>query len=144
MTKNNHIINYKTMKTKTYTMIVLLAFSASVLCAGGIKRYTIKSESNKVETTIDLEKLAPSAPLFAEFNDGTEFKASPEVLISNLAPATPKEADFDDATLPVQISTEQLAPASPKEPDFEDIAVDLSGISGILAPSTPSEADFTD
>jgi hypothetical protein len=132
------------MKTTIYTMIVLLTFNAGVLFAGGIKHYTIKSEANRIEAAIDLEKLAPSAPLFAEFNDGTEFKASPEVLISNLAPATPKEADFDDATLPVQISTEQLAPASPKEPDFEDIAVDLSGISGILAPSTPSEADFTD
>jgi hypothetical protein len=132
------------MKTTIYTMIVLLVFNASMLFAGGIKHYTIKSETNKIEAAIDLEKLAPSTPLFAEFTDGTEYKAGPEVLISNLAPATPKEADFEDASLPVEINMEQLAPISPKDPGFEDIAGDQPGTPVTLAPSTPNEADFTD
>jgi len=137
--------NLTTMKTTIYTMIVLLAFNASMVFGGGIKHYTIKSEANKIEATIDLEKLAPVTPIFVEFSDGTEFKVSPEISVSKLAPVTPKEADFDDASLPAQINIEQLAPTCPQETEFEDIdAASRPGIIQILAPSTPSEADFTE
>ena len=144
MTKNNHNKKLKAMKTTFYTMIVLFAFSAGVLYAGDLKHYNIKPDTYKIETTVDLEKLAPATPVFAEFSDGTEFKASPDVLISNLAPVTPKEADFEDAALPMQINTEQLAPDSPKEPDFEETSVDIPGTQFTLAPATPTDADFTD
>ena len=124
-------------------MIVLFAFGATMLYAGGMKINTIKPESYYVETTIDVEKLAPATPAYAEFTDGTEFKASPVTLVRNLAPVTPKEADFDDASLPVKVTTAQLAPASPKEPDFEETDFAVVVTPCTLAPATPSEADFT-
>ena len=132
------------MKTTIYTMIVLFAFGANVLYAGGMKHYTIKPDTYKTETTIDVEKLAPAKPVYAEFADGTEFKASAEALISNLAPVTPKEADFEDANMPVQVSIEQLAPVSPKETEFEDPDFAVPGTPCTLAPATPSEADFAE
>ena len=125
-------------------MIVLIAFNASMLFAGDIKHFPIKPELSNIETTINLEKLAPVTPVFAEFSDGTEFKASPEISVIKLAPETPKEADFEDASLPVQINIAQLSPVSPKEPDFEDTDVDVQGTQLTLAPATPTEADFTD
>ena len=112
------------MKTTIYTMIFLFALHTGLLFAGGIKHYTVKPEPNKIEAVIDLDKLAPVTPAFAEFADGPESNARIEIKIRQLAPATPKEADFEDELSPEEknkvsvANTNKLAPAPPTEADF--------------------------
>jgi hypothetical protein len=134
---------FNAMKTKIYTMIVLLAFNASIVFAGGIKSYTVKSETSKTETTIDLAKLAPALPKYAEFTDGTGFKAGAVAPVSKLSPVTPKEAEFEDSSELNTINIYQLAPIPPKETNFEEIDEVLANTHP-LSPTTPGEADFTD
>jgi hypothetical protein len=143
MTKNNHFKKATTMKTTIYTMIVLFVLTSNILTAGGIKHYTIKSETINVSATIDVGKLAPVAPYAAEFNDGPEFLASPDALVSKLAPATPQEADFEDPGLLIQITPEKLCPLTPRESDFEETDTTAPETPCTLAPSAPAEADFS-
>jgi hypothetical protein len=111
------------MKTIIHTMIVLFAFSANMLIAGGIKHNTSKPETGKIELTVDPGKLAPATPAIAEFTDDIDLNSSPEALLNKLSPATPREAEFED---PSEVNTSEIASARP----------------GKLSPATPTEADF--
>ncbi len=114
------------MKAKIYTLIVLIAMTASTMLAGSLKNLNIKTETVKNEITIDLLKLAPSTPGEAAFMDGTEMIAMPAVLVSQIAPVTPREADFEDPS-GIEANTDCI-----------------SGTPDKLAPVTPVEADFMD
>lgn len=112
------------MKTTIYTMIALFALNANMIFAGGIKFHTM--------------------PYNTEYNDGNEFKAAPDVMVSKLAPVTPKVADFEEALPMYAINVESLVPATPKVADFEDaVAVRPDSFPG-LAPALPVVADFTE
>jgi hypothetical protein len=87
--------NIKAMKTTILTIIILLTTITCSVTAGGLKR-AARSEAPKTEIAVDLEKLAPATPEFAEFSDEDDLNALPEIPITGLAPVMPVEADFED------------------------------------------------
>ena len=109
------------MKTTIYTMIALFALNSGMLFAGNNN-----SDSNA----------------FAMFSDGIEFRIAPHALTDKLAPSMPKEADFEDFAPIMPISIEKLSPSTPVESDFEDTDTATLDISAALVPVTPVEADF--
>lgn len=104
---------------------------------------TIKAEgyNTTVSTTLTINTLitvlAPSAPLFTDFNDA-ELNATDFL---NLAPSAPAEADFNETPESMIISS--LAPTTPAEADFSDSYTTVSELA-FLAPTAPASADFND
>jgi hypothetical protein len=136
--------NFKTeaMKTIIYTIIALLALNASLLIAGDINHPTTNPEPVKNALFAIPDKIAPITPLVADFDDGTDVKASPEIFIAKIAPVTPREADFDDESGLVSVIIDKIAPVTPKDPEFEDQEIDMYPNASQLSPHPPAVADF--
>lgn len=131
------------MKTNIFIITILLALNTSLLVASIYKYHPAKAVPAKIEATIDLNNLIEAIPSTDEFNDGTEFKPAPELMITNLAPVTPSEAEFEEATFSTPIDIEKLSPEPPIESEFEETSIPETFSPDVLAPSTPVEADFT-
>ncbi|MCX6305917.1 MAG: hypothetical protein NT040_13225 [Bacteroidetes bacterium] len=130
------------MKTATYTLIVLLTITTSLLFAGIVKPNSCKPGSAGMKAGIDLVTPLTVSPNLTGFSDGLESKNTNEILVSKLAPTTPKEAEFENGGLPVQIDINRLSPNVLKEAEFEETVDSGSLTRGILAPVPPAEADF--
>lgn len=131
------------MKTNIFLITILLALNTSLLVASIYNHHPAKAVPERIEATINLNNLIASIPSTDEFNDGTEFKPTPELMITNLAPVTPSVADFEDAAFSTPIDIEKLSPEPPIESEFEEPSLPETFTPGVLAPSTPVEADFT-
>ena len=126
------------MKETSIIIAALLTLQVSFLSADNIESNpTLYNEAVSVNMNI----LAPVAPIEATFEDATETNAF-TFNFSVLTPVTPVEADFSDVVPEKNIDLTILAPVTPAEADFNDTleaqAVDFSA----LAPVTPAEADF--
>ena len=64
--------------------------------------------------------------------------------MQGLAPTTPVEADFNDADINLTFTIIALAPITPVEADFNDADINLTFDIIVLAPTIPAEADFSD
>ncbi len=129
------------MKTKTYILVILLAFSFSILTAGEFSKVksSLVTEMNPVN---ELNRLAPFTPLEASFDEEVM-----GYLPVSLYPYAPEFADFSDVLPEPASPSVNIAPEVPIEATFEDepsTEVVPVEILNNLAPSTPQEAPFED
>jgi hypothetical protein len=126
------------MKATSIIIAAVLSLQVSFLSAGNIATSpTLYNEA----VSVNMNLLAPVAPVEATFEDATEANAF-FFDFSVLAPATPDEADFSDVVPEKNIDLTILAPVTPAEADFNDTLEDQAVDFSALAPVTPAEADF--